>query len=36
MKNLGYGKGYKYNPAFKEPVKQDYFPEGLVGTNFFK
>ncbi|XP_050399601.1 ATPase WRNIP1 [Patella vulgata] len=36
MKNLGYGKGYKYNPAFKNPVEQDYFPEELIGTDFFK
>ncbi|KAH3778703.1 ATPase WRNIP1-like [Dreissena polymorpha] len=36
MKNLGYGKDYKYNPSFKGPVKQDYFPECLKGTNFFK
>lgn len=36
MKDLGYGKGYKYNPAFREPVQQQYFPEELVGTNFFK
>ncbi|ESO83048.1 hypothetical protein LOTGIDRAFT_236835 [Lottia gigantea] len=34
-KSLGYGKGYKYNPAFKTPVKQDYLPEELIGTNFF-
>ena len=32
---LGYGKGYKYNPNFTEPVDQDYFPDELVGTNFF-
>lgn len=36
MKNLGYGKGYKYNPAYKEPVEQDYLPEELKGTDFFK
>nr|XP_013794976.1 PREDICTED: ATPase WRNIP1 [Apteryx mantelli mantelli] len=36
MKNLGYGKGYKYNPMYKEPVEQDYLPEDLKGTNFFK
>nr|XP_025970655.1 ATPase WRNIP1 [Dromaius novaehollandiae] len=36
MKNLGYGKGYKYNPMYKEPVEQDYLPEDLKGMNFFK
>ncbi|XP_071592672.1 ATPase WRNIP1 [Heliangelus exortis] len=36
MKNLGYGKGYKYNPIYKEPVEQDYLPEELKGTDFFK
>ncbi|XP_064282397.1 ATPase WRNIP1 [Passer domesticus] len=36
MKNLGYGKGYKYNPMYKEPVEQDYLPEELKGIDFFK
>ncbi|OWK55548.1 ATPase WRNIP1 [Lonchura striata] len=36
MKNLGYGKGYKYNPMYKEPVEQDYLPEELKGTDFFR
>ncbi|XP_065523549.1 ATPase WRNIP1 [Lathamus discolor] len=36
MENLGYGKGCKYNPAYKEPVEQDYLPEELKGTDFFK
>ncbi len=36
MKDLGYGKGYKYNPNFKEPVEQDYFPEKLKGRKYFK
>ncbi len=36
MKDLGYGKGYKYNPNFKEPVHQDYFPEKLKGRKYFK
>ncbi|KPP62565.1 hypothetical protein Z043_119245, partial [Scleropages formosus] len=35
MKELGYAKGYKYNPAFREPVQQDYLPEELKGMNFF-
>jgi len=29
MKDLGYGKEYIYNPAFAEPVEQDYLPEEL-------
>lgn len=36
MKDLGYGKGYKYNPAFSEPVEQEYLPEALRGVDFFK
>ncbi|KAK7114506.1 ATPase WRNIP1-like [Littorina saxatilis] len=35
MKSLGYAKGYKYNPNYDGPVDQDYFPEELVGTDFF-
>ncbi|KAJ8337092.1 hypothetical protein SKAU_G00383120 [Synaphobranchus kaupii] len=31
MKDLGYAKGYKYNPSFSEPVEQDYLPEELRG-----
>ncbi len=31
MKDLGYGKGYKYNPDFSEPVDQDYLPPSLKG-----
>ncbi len=34
MKNLGFGKGYKYNPNFKEPVDQDYLPEELKGKKY--
>lgn len=31
MKELGYGKGYKYNPDFKDgKVAQEYFPEELL------
>ena len=26
MKDLGYGQGYKYNPAYSEPVEQEYLP----------
>ena len=36
MKNLGYGKGYKYNPNFKEPVRQDYLPDKLKGKKYLK
>lgn len=35
MKQLGYAEGYKYNPAFSNPVEQEYLPEELRGTNFF-
>lgn len=35
MKTLGYGKGYKYNPAYSEPVDQQYLPEGLEDIAFF-
>lgn len=35
MVDLGYGKGYKYNPAFSEPVEQQYMPNGLEGMDFF-
>lgn len=35
MKNFGYGKDYKYNPAFDEPVEQDYLPEELKGRKYF-
>ncbi|XP_026169075.1 ATPase WRNIP1 isoform X1 [Mastacembelus armatus] len=35
MKQLGYAKGYKYNPAFSGPVEQEYLPEELEGINFF-
>lgn len=35
MKQLGYAKGYKYNPAFSRPVEQEYLPEELRGVNFF-
>lgn len=36
MKNLGYGKGYKYTPAFKdkEDAKQDYLPDRLKGKKY--
>ncbi|KAK9236101.1 hypothetical protein V1525DRAFT_363653 [Lipomyces kononenkoae] len=35
MKEIGYGKDYKYNPDFENgQVRQDYFPENLRGTKF--
>lgn len=34
MKDLGYGKGYKYNPNYDEPVEQDYLPEKLRGRKY--
>jgi putative ATPase len=34
MKDVGYGKGYKYNPDFKEPVEQDYLPTSLKGKKY--
>ena len=36
MKSLGYGKDYKYNPAYTEPVEQQYLPDGLEGIDFFE
>jgi len=35
MKELGYGKDYKYNPNFKKPVDQGYLPESLIKTKFY-
>lgn len=36
MKNLGYGKGYKYNPDFDGPVEQSYLPERLWDRCYWK
>lgn len=36
MKDIGYGKGYKYNPDYQEPVKQEYFPEELGEREYLK
>jgi putative ATPase len=36
MKDIGYGKDYKYNPDFVEPVLQDYLPKELKGKNYLK
>jgi putative ATPase len=35
MKELNYGKGYKYNPDYSEPVDQEYLPEDLRGRDYF-
>ncbi|MDO8625836.1 MAG: replication-associated recombination protein A [Candidatus Magasanikbacteria bacterium] len=34
MKEIGYGKDYKYNPNFSESVDQDYLPEELKNKNY--
>jgi putative ATPase len=34
MKDVGYGKDYKYNPDFKGPIDQDYLPAELKNRNF--
>lgn len=34
MKNLDYGKDYKYNPDFDGPVDQAYLPEDLKGRKY--
>lgn len=34
MKDLGYGKDYKYNPAYDEPVEQEYLPPSLKGKKY--
>ena len=37
MKNLGYGKNYKYTPDYsKEDAKQDYLPEELKGSKYYE
>ena len=37
MKELGYGEGYKYSHDFPGNfVQQDFLPEEIAGTNFFK
>lgn len=37
MKELGYGKEYKYNPNYKDgKVSQDYLPEQLQGRRFLE
>ncbi|OFZ62279.1 MAG: hypothetical protein A3D92_24890 [Bacteroidetes bacterium RIFCSPHIGHO2_02_FULL_44_7] len=37
MKDLGYGKGYQYSHDFPGNfVQQEFLPEELEGTNFFR
>lgn len=37
MKNLGYGKGYKYTPEYDpDEARQDYLPERLNGRIYFE
>lgn len=34
MKDLGYGKDYKYSPSFDYKEDQDYWPEGMKGKKY--
>ncbi|MBI5729029.1 MAG: replication-associated recombination protein A [Candidatus Magasanikbacteria bacterium] len=34
MKDIGYGKGYKYPPDFAIPVEQEYLPAELKGKKY--
>lgn len=34
MKEIGYGKDYKYNPDFDDPVAQEYLPTEIRGRNY--
>jgi putative ATPase len=36
MKNLGYGKDYKYSPDFNYKEKQEYLPEELGGRKYLQ
>ncbi len=36
MKDLNYGKDYKYNPDFEGPVEQEYLPSELKGRDYLK
>jgi len=36
MKDLGYGKGYKYSPNHDYKEEQEYFPDELKGRKYFK
>ncbi|KAJ3068218.1 Werner helicase interacting protein 1, partial [Quaeritorhiza haematococci] len=35
MKDIGYSKGYKYNPDYDEPVDQEYLPPEMKGWTCF-
>jgi putative ATPase len=35
MKEIGYGKGYIYNPDVEGPVDQTYLPDKLKGRRYF-
>lgn len=35
MKDLDYGKGYKYNPDYDGKVEQDYLPKSLLGKKYY-
>lgn len=34
MKDIGYGKEYRYEPRFAHPIHQEFFPPQLKGTRF--
>ncbi|MDD5290920.1 MAG: replication-associated recombination protein A [Patescibacteria group bacterium] len=36
MKDLGYGKGYKYSPNYDYKEKQEYLPDELKGKKYLK
>ena len=36
MKNLGYGKDYKYSPKYDYQEEQDYLPDTLKGRKYLK
>ncbi len=36
MKQLDYGKGYKYNPDYAEPVDQTYLPDKLKDRTYLR
>ena len=36
MKNLGYGKGYKYSPDYDYKEEQEYLPQKLKGKKYLK
>jgi putative ATPase len=36
MKDLGYGKGYKYSPNYDYKEEQDYLPEKLKGKKYLE